>query len=124
MKFSCKLGGKCRVVRREQPNKRIAGISLSGEVQENEKEIVYLKLDIDGKSRKAVYPYPWSPATGNLAYCMPQPGTKVYLYFPDCHEENQEEPYGGGIWCESIPDGLKDKVLYSDRACAEAGGIP
>lgn len=88
LKFSYKLGGKCRVMRREQPNKRIAGISLSGEVQENEKETVYLKLDIDGKSGKAVYPYPWSPATGNLVYCMPQPGTKVYLYFPDCHEEN------------------------------------
>ena len=88
LKFSYKLGGKCRVMRREQPNKRIAGISLSGEVQENEKETVYLKLAIDGKSGKAVYPYPWSPATGNLVYCMPQPGTKVYLYFPDCHEEN------------------------------------
>ncbi len=70
------------------PNKNIAGISLSGEVKKNEKETVYVKLDIDGKNGKAVYPYPWSPVTGNLAYCMPQSGTKVYLHFPDCHEEN------------------------------------
>lgn len=88
LKFSYKLGGKCRVMRREQPNKNIAGVSLSGEVIKNEKETVYVKLDIDGKNGKAVYPYPWSPATGNLVYCMPQLGTKVYLYFPDCYERN------------------------------------
>ena len=88
LKFSYKLGGKCRVMRAEQPNRNIAGASLTGEVERDEKEAVYVRLDIDGKGGKAAHPYPWCPATGSMAYCMPQPGTKVSVYFPDCHEGN------------------------------------
>jgi len=86
LKFSYKLGGKCRAMRGERPNRNIAGASLTGVVERDEKETVYVRLDIDGKDAKAAYPYPWCPATGSMAYCMPQPGTKVCLYFPDCHE--------------------------------------
>nr|WP_300791370.1 hypothetical protein [uncultured Acetatifactor sp.] len=86
LKFSYKLGGKCRAMSAEQPNRSIAGASLTGVVERNEKEAVYVRLDIDGKGGKAAYPYPWCPATGNMAYCMPQPGTEVSVYFPDCHE--------------------------------------
>ena len=86
LKFSYKLGGKCRAMRGERPNRNIAGASLTGVVERDEKETVYVRLDIDGKGGKAAYPYPWCPATGSMAYCMPQPGTEVSVYFPDCHE--------------------------------------
>lgn len=86
--FTYKMGGKCRFMKEEQYNKKIAGLSLAGKVERTEQENIYLKLDIDGSTGKAIYPYPWKPVAGNLMYCMPQIGTKVYLYFPNYYEEN------------------------------------
>lgn len=86
--FGYKLGGKYRFMKAEQPNCKITGASLKGTIERTEKETVYIKLDVDGENGKAIYPYQWRPATGNLMYCMPQAGTKANLYFPDCHEGN------------------------------------
>lgn len=90
LQFSYKLGGRCRFLGGEQPNRKIAGVSLQGEVERTEGESVYIKLDIDGSGGKAAHPYPWAPATGSLMYCMPQPGTRACVYFPDCDEANAE----------------------------------
>ena len=85
LRFSYKPGGKCRTMSAEQTNRNIAGASLTGEVERDEKETVYVRQDIDGKGGKAAYPYPWCLATGNMAYCMPQPGTiwKITMEFQD-----------------------------------------
>ena len=79
-----------------------------------EGEKVYLKLDIDGRDGKAAYPYPWSPATGNLLYAMPQPGTKAYLHFPDCHEERAYA--GSGMHAgKSLPGSPQQRVLGTEH---------
>lgn len=68
-------------------NDIVSGMSLLGEVAKDDKEVVYVKLDID-EGEGGTYPYPFRPETGNMMYCMPQVGTKVSLYFPNCDEKN------------------------------------
>lgn len=130
--FSYKLGGKCRFMEREDPNRKIAGVSLQGRVEKTDRETVYIKLDIDGKNGSAAYPYPWAPITAGLMYSMPQPGTKVYLYFPDCHEGNAivvdaihtGEPNDGFGDVQNrgyVTEHGKMLLLYRDSLCIRAG---
>lgn len=86
--FRYKLGGKCRFRKAKYYNEKLAGLSLSGQIEKTEKQSVYIKLDIDGQKAEATYAYPWTPVTGNFMYCMPQVGTRVYLYFADSDERN------------------------------------
>ena len=69
-------------------NSRIAGLMLEGEVINTEKEKVFVKFDIDGSKGEALYPYPWTPITGNIMYCMPERGAKVGVYF-GCSDEKE-----------------------------------
>lgn len=69
-------------------NSRIAGLMLEGEVINTEKEKVFVKFDIDGSKGEALYPYPWTPITGNIMYCMPEQGAKVGVYF-GCSDEKE-----------------------------------
>ena len=62
-------------------NSRIAGVTLEGQVEGTEGENVYVKFDIDGEEGKALYPFPWTPVSGNVMYSMPEQGTKVGVYF-------------------------------------------
>ncbi len=62
-------------------------MSLLGEVAKDDKENVYVKLDIDS-GNGGTYPYPFRPETDNMMYCMPQVGTIVSLYFPNFDEKN------------------------------------
>lgn len=84
--FCYKLGGKCHFTKQKLQNKQIAGLSLAGTVKRTDGQSVYMKLDIDGAEGKADYPYLWTPVIGNMMYCMPQTGTRAYLYFADCNE--------------------------------------
>ena len=69
-------------------NEKISGITLLGEVLETSRETLKLKLDIDaGWDPGGPYPYTWRPETGNFMYCMPQVGTRVSLYCPNCDEK-------------------------------------
>lgn len=68
-------------------NPRIAGLVLEGEVMNAEKENVFVKFDIDGNKGEALYPFPWTPITGNIMYCMPEQGAKVGIYFGCCDEK-------------------------------------
>lgn len=81
--FTYKLGGICRFKEMTRPNPRLAGLAVPGRVERTEGESVYLRLDMDGENGKASYPFPWVPVTRNPAYCMPQTGTRAYLYIPD-----------------------------------------
>lgn len=125
LKFSYKLGGKCRAMRAEQPNRNIAGASLTGVVERDEKEAVYVRLDIDGKGGKAAHPYPWCPATGSMAYCMPQPGTKVSVYFSDCNQYPRYQDTEAKI-LEDIASYKTDSNvsgttnLYSELPCCQS----
>lgn len=69
-------------------NEKISGMTLLGEVLETSRETLKLKLDIDaGWNPGGPYPYTWRPETGNFMYCMPQVGTRVSLYCPNCDEK-------------------------------------
>lgn len=69
-------------------NPRIAGLVLEGEVMNAEKENVFVKFDIDENKGEALYPFPWTPITGNIMYCMPEQGAKVGIYF-GCGDEKE-----------------------------------
>lgn len=114
--FRYKLGGICHFRRRREYNRKLAGTALSAKVVKTDREKVYIKLDIDGSSGKGVYPYPWSAVTGNLLYSMPQVGTKVFLYFPDSHEER------AFVVCSmlsgnetTIPDNSQNRVFGTEH---------
>lgn len=56
------------------------GISLKATVLQCQQEYVRLHLDIDPVQEvEKAYPFLWKPETGNMMYCMPEVGTKVYL---------------------------------------------
>lgn len=56
------------------------GISLKATVLQCRQEYVKLHLDIDqDQDKEKAYSFLWKPVTGNLMYCMPEAGTKVYL---------------------------------------------
>ncbi len=70
------------------PAESLRGVMLEGEVLETEGEKVKLRLDIDRvQPVSGAYAFPWEPITGNLAYCMPETGTRVALYFPRAGEQ-------------------------------------
>ena len=91
--FTYKLGSASRFCGTSRPNRKLAGLSVPGCVEKTEGESVYMKLDMDGEDGKALHPFMWAPATGNTAYCMPKAGTRAYLYFPDCYDQ---EPFAVG----------------------------
>lgn len=69
-------------------NSKIAGVMLEGKVINTNKENVFVKFDIDEYKGEALYPYPWTPLTGNIMYCMPECGTKIGVYFR-CSDEKE-----------------------------------
>lgn len=64
----------------EKYNSMIKGISLCGTIKNTQKEDIYVQLDID-KEENADFPFLWEPVYGNLAYCIPECGERVRLYF-------------------------------------------
>ena len=86
--FTYRLGKPGLGYGRKEYNDRISGMTILGEVLSTKRETVCLKLDIDqGWAPGGPYPYTWRPETGNMMYCMPQVGTRVSLYFPNCDEQ-------------------------------------
>lgn len=96
--------------------------------EKTEKQSVYIKLDIDGQEAEAVHAYPWAPVTGNFMYCMPQPGTRACLYFPDSDERHAKavnsihtnvlfsgfsDPQKRGL----VTEHEKQMQLYPDSLC-------
>ena len=76
--FSCKRYG----------NPNAAGRLFSARVIGVEKEQIKVKFDIDeSQGLPDAYWYPWRPEVGNLMYCMPEKGEKVYIHLGNCAEE-------------------------------------
>ena len=72
-------------------NEKISGMSLLGSILATKNETVKMHLDIDQQQDQATaYPYNWTPATGNLIYCMPQVGTRASLYFSSQDEHSAQ----------------------------------
>ena len=113
------------------------GLQLEGTVVKAEKETVCIRLDMDDTEVPATYPYPWVPNTGNLFYCMPEVGTKVYLRLLGADEREavvidsvrtNGETYGGYIDPKNrIFETIEEKTLklFADELtfCGNKMGI-
>ena len=65
-------------------NAQMTGVSLVGTVLETKGECVRVSLDIDGaQNGQEVFWYPWLPDTGNVMYCMPEIGERIWITFDD-----------------------------------------
>lgn len=54
---------------------------LPAAVLDVKEEQVKVKFDMDlTQSEESAYWYPWQPDMGNLAYCMPEKGERVYIH--------------------------------------------
>ncbi len=57
------------------------GILLPAVVLDTEGERVRVKFDMDREQdEESAYWYPWRPDMGNLMYCMPEKGERVYIH--------------------------------------------
>jgi hypothetical protein len=72
------LGGEGVLHQERIDHERLSGLQLQGIIAEVKEESVYIQLEIDNEER-ADYPWPWVPETGNLAYIMPEVGSRVIL---------------------------------------------
>ena len=81
--YTYKIGRPGLLSHRLIRNEKLTGLHLDGTVIKTEYEIVYLKLDIDAGRDAGCYPFPWTPESGNIMYCMPKLGTRATLYIPD-----------------------------------------
>ena len=131
------LAGESYALTTKKQNDDMVGITLYGEVQGTEGELCELTLDLES-GQGGGYQYPFAPETGNLMYCMPQPGTKVCLSLGS-GEESEGLVSGcireNGAECEGTSDPSKrsfhteyDKglELYPDRmglTGGTAGGL-
>ena len=67
------------VKRYENPD--AIGRLLSAKVLDTKDEQVKVKFDIDkSQAVENAYWYPWRPDAGNIMYCMPEKGEKVYVH--------------------------------------------
>lgn len=105
-------------VRQERKwNPLLIGASLSGTVTDTRQEEIKLHLDIDvGRDKEKAYFFPWRPETGNLMYCMPEIGTKVYLHIGS-REEGDAYAIScirqNGTYCPETQD-TKKRYLSND----------
>lgn len=83
----CRLGAEGTFYQKKQYNERLAGVRLDGTVRRTQEEDVCIQLDIDEKEC-ASYPWPWTPETNNISYCMPEPGMKAVLYLGTQEEKD------------------------------------
>lgn len=65
-------------------NSYMTGLLLSATVLDVQEEQIKVKFDVDKEqSLESAYWYPWEPDMGNLTYCMPEKGERVYVQIED-----------------------------------------
>lgn len=86
----------------------VKGVSLTGTVLERSEETIKVHLDMDGAQDVGdAFPYPWLPEHGNMAYCMPETGSRIRLLVPG---EDERDAIGihcvreGGQACQEVSD--------------------
>lgn len=87
--FSYLIGDPESVRLEKYINKKIKGISLTGNVIKTSDMFLWVQLDIgdEHKIRDNYCAYEYAPASGNVMYSMPETGTKVRVYFPTGEED-------------------------------------
>lgn len=76
-------------------NGKVKNVCIKGTVLDRKEELIKIHLDIDAEqeSERAFW-YRWMPETGNMFYCMPEKGARVYL-----HIEGEDERQAAAIGC-------------------------
>lgn len=92
-------------------NPHIKGVSLTGKVLEREKESIKVHLDIDGESVSGNgYAYPWLPEHGNMAYCMPETGSRIRLLIT-----GEDERDAIGVHCVGSGERSREAQIPANR---------
>lgn len=109
--YTYKLGPKPLIGDREYYNENLTGISLEGNVEKTDHELVNIHLDIDAERSDPTYPYYWVPTSGNLMYCMPKLGTRASLLISS-HDEREARAMNSPRLNGSSDPGMAD---YNNR---------
>lgn len=81
LSFKYQMSEKAPFSVKPYENTETNGRLLPAKVLETREEQVKVKFDIDKEqSVEEAYWYPWEPDAGNLMYCMPEKGEKIYIY--------------------------------------------
>lgn len=94
LSFHYRLAEKKEDYEEAYGNPREACRLLSGRVLETREEEIRVKLDIDRAVPENPYWYPWEPDAGNLLYCMPEKGERVYILPGDHIRERDRAVWG------------------------------
>ncbi len=90
------------------PAKTLEGAVITGRILETRQEFVKVHLGIDrAQDADSGYEFQWTPATGNLLYCMPEKGTKAAVYFGSADEASGSVIYAvreNGLLCGEFTD--------------------
>lgn len=82
--FYYTLAQKATIKADTNENPYETGIFLSAMVLDVKEEQIKVKFDVDKEqSIESAYWYPWEPDMGNLLYCMPEKGERVYVQLED-----------------------------------------
>ena len=93
--FRYTLTSKEAFAAKRYENPHAVGRLLAARVLETKDEQVKVKFDIDkAQPTKEAYWYPWRPEVGNLMYCMPEAGERVYIHLGDYSEKEARAVYG------------------------------
>ena len=80
LQFYYILSGSAAFTAEQYENTYLTGLLLPAVVLDVKDELVKVKFDMDiFQSPEYAYWYPWQPDMGNLAYCMPEKGERVYI---------------------------------------------
>ncbi len=117
--YTYKLGFPQLLDQKMRYNTQFNGLSLPGKVLRTERETLKLHLDIDKEQdAETAYSYNWTPSSGNLFYLMPEPGTRVSLYFG-----SEDETSGKVINCIRTNGGGQCPAMgdYNNRCLTSVG---
>ena len=113
-------------------NNHLKGVVIEGTVLATDREFIKMQFDMDvltDINETQSYPFPYMPESGNVFYSMPEPGTRVCVYFPDYYEGHGCVIHGKRESLEEYPDSdvkefrsFKDKVLRMDPGSVEIEG--
>ncbi len=81
LQFYYTLAGRAAFQTERYENPYLTGLMLPAAVLDVKEEQVKVKFDMDPvQPTESAYWYPWQPDMGNLAYCMPEKGERVYIH--------------------------------------------
>lgn len=93
--FGYKISQRRAAAVRKYGNPYHGGLLLPAKVLDVKEEAIRVCFEMDKAQKpEEAYWYPWRPETGNLMYCMPEKGERVYIKLGNCEGQNAAAVYG------------------------------